>query len=265
MEGSKTNLVYTIGKSLIGIKKEFYPGAYELEFASTNIDSAVTYTTAVVTIPVNYSVREVSTGVPIPIITYLAEQASTKNLQWDPGEQIVLFKPYSEGTIQDTLTWGITISDILEDSTETPIIPTDGDILYIATNRPFDNMDKFSIETIGAEVSNAKASASMNNIYVVPNPYVGYNELEPTNKLPGQTRGERRIYFENLPSKCTIRIFTLAGDPVAVLEHDVWQENGREYWNLLNEDGFSVSYGVYIAHIDAPEVGEKIIKFAIIK
>ena len=42
-------------------------------------------------------------------------------------------------------------------------------------------------------------------------------------------------------------------------------DNGREYWNLLNRDGFSVSYGLYIAHIDAPEVGEKLIKFAIIK
>ena len=30
---------------------------------------------------------------------------------------------------------------------------------------------------------------------VVPNPYVGINELEPVSKLPGQVRGERRIYF----------------------------------------------------------------------
>ena len=265
LEGSKTNLPYSVGMSVVGVNKEFYPGAYELEFASTNIDSAITYTNAVVKIPVNYSVREISTGVPIPIITFLAEQPSTNNLQWDPGEQIVLFKPYSKGTIQDTLTWGVLITDLMEDTTTTPIIPTDGDILYIETNRPFNNTDKFAIETIGAEVSNAKAAAGMDNIYVVPNPYVGYNELEPTNKLPGQTRGERRIYFENLPSRCTIRIFTLAGDPVTILEHDVLQENGREYWNLLNEDGFSVAYGVYIAHIDAPEVGEKIIKFAIIK
>ena len=39
----------------------------------------------------------------------------------------------------------------------------------------------------------------------------------------------------------------------------------REFWNLLNRDGFGVAYGIYIAHIDAPGVGEKILKFALIK
>ena len=118
---------------------------------------------------------------------------------------------------------------------------------------------------MGAKVSDSLAATNMDNIYVVPNPYVGFNELEPTNKLPGQSRGERRIYFENLPSQCTVRIYSLAGDPVATLNHDELQENGREFWNLLNEDGFSVSYGVYIAHIEAPGVGNKILKFALIK
>jgi hypothetical protein len=65
--------------------------------------------------------------------------------------------------------------------------------------------------------------------------------------------------------KCTIRIFTLSGELVNELEHETGFDNGREYWNLLNKDGFSVAYGVYIAHIDAPGVGEKLIKLAIIK
>ncbi|MDP2035770.1 MAG: hypothetical protein Q8L04_00185, partial [Ignavibacteria bacterium] len=102
-------------------------------------------------------------------------------------------------------------------------------------------------------------------IFVVPNPYIGTNEIEPANKLAGKNRGERRIYFENLPMKCTIRIFTLSGELVTTLNHDSGFDNGREFWNLLNRDGFSVSYGVYMAHIDAPEVGEKLIKFALIK
>ena len=52
---------------------------------------------------------------------------------------------------------------------------------------------------------------------------------------------------------------------MATLEHNGTMESGREYWNLLNTDGFSVAYGVYIAHIDAPDIGEKLVKFAIIK
>jgi hypothetical protein len=105
-------------------------------------------------------------------------------------------------------------------------------------------------------------------IYYILEPSVlltGYNVIEPSNKLPGRTRGEKRIYFENLPPKCTIRIYTLSGDWVQTLEHDANYENGQEYWNLLNSDGFSVSYGIYLAHIDAPGIGEKIVKFALIK
>ena len=110
-----------------------------------------------------------------------------------------------------------------------------------------------------------KGEALLNNIYVVPNPYVGTSVLEPDNKLPNQNRGERRIYFENLPTKCTIRIFTLSGELVTTLEHESGIDNGREYWNLLNRDGFSVAYGVYLAHIEAPGLGNKLIKFALIK
>jgi hypothetical protein len=105
----------------------------------------------------------------------------------------------------------------------------------------------------------------MDNIYVVPNPYVGYSTIEPTNRLPGDTRGERRIYFENLPQRCTIRIFTINGDLVQIIEHDTGVDNAREYWNLLNRDGFGVAYGIYVAHLDAPGVGEKVLKFALIK
>jgi hypothetical protein len=41
--------------------------------------------------------------------------------------------------------------------------------------------------------------------------------------------------------------------------------NGTAEWNLLTRDNLSVSYGVYIYHVDAPGVGEKVGKFAIIK
>jgi hypothetical protein len=121
------------------------------------------------------------------------------------------------------------------------------------------------LQTKAGFINNQTAAEKMDNIYVVPNPYIGANEIEPANKLSGQNRGERRIYFENLPMKCTIRIFTLSGELTATLEHDTGADNGREFWNLLNHDGFSVAYGVYLAHIDAPGVGEKLIKFALIK
>jgi len=83
--------------------------------------------------------------------------------------------------------------------------------------------------------------------------------------LPGQLRGERRIYFDNLPPKATIRIFTLAGELVKKIEHNSNLENGREYWNLLNDDNLGVAFGMYIAHIDCYELGSKVLKFGLIK
>jgi hypothetical protein len=214
--------------------------------------------------PVRYRVDDVTTGIPQRIQTFLQEPTASRNGQWDPGEEIILFKPGTTGAITDSTNWSIVIS-VPADTNKKPILPTTGDVLRIATNRPFTNQDLFQLSTEAGSVSAATASGRLDKIFVVPNPYVGYNLIEPTNKLPGETRGERRIYFENLPPQCTIRIFTINGDLVTVLQHDSGVDNAREFWNLLNRDGFGVAYGVYIAHVDAPGIGEKILKFALIK
>ncbi len=244
--------------------KAKYPADYEIKFASADIDSAISFTGQ--RIPVNYSVTDVTSGVPIPILTFLSEQNPT-NLKWDPGDEIVFFEPGAVGLPSETVTWGVVISppDTLLDSTIVPIIPTDGDVFQIKTFRPFTVEDSYVLTTEAGQLTANKSKSLLDDIYVVPNPYVGYNVIEPTITLPGQTRGERRIYFENLPSECTIRIYSLAGNPVAQIDHESGAQHGRAYWNLLNKDGFGVAYGVYIAHVEAPGIGDKILKFALIK
>ncbi|MBN1637739.1 MAG: hypothetical protein JW866_02140 [Ignavibacteriales bacterium] len=237
---------------------------YQITFSSTDIDSAVMSNGK--KYPVKYSVSEVTTGIPVKVLTFLMEPFTpTKNFQWDPNEEIVIFWPGSTGNpTKDTVGWGVIVK-LPSDSTVIPIAPTDGDVLLISTHRPFDKFDQFKLTTYSGYLDNELASSRLDKIYVVPNPYIGFSEIEPTNKLPGQSRGERRIYFENLPPRCTIRIFSISGDLVKILEHDEGYDNGREFWNLLNIDGFSVAYGLYIAHIDAPGIGEKLVKFALIK
>jgi hypothetical protein len=68
-----------------------------------------------------------------------------------------------------------------------------------------------------------------------------------------------------LPNKCTIRIFTVNGELVKQIEHESNMIDGSEDWDLLTKDRLSVSYGVYIFHVDAPGIGTKVGKFAIIK
>ena len=49
------------------------------------------------------------------------------------------------------------------------------------------------------------------------------------------------------------------------IEVDNPEDNGTAYWDLLTKDRLAVSYGVYIYHVEAPGIGEKVGKFAIIK
>jgi hypothetical protein len=41
--------------------------------------------------------------------------------------------------------------------------------------------------------------------------------------------------------------------------------DGSMEWNLVSKDGMDISFGVYIYHVDAPGIGTKIGKFAVIK
>jgi hypothetical protein len=260
----KTNFTFLVRPANVGPRRMLWPADYEISFSANTIDTAVIPFGGLTRIPVKYSVKDVTTGVPRPILTILYENNRTRDMQWSPGEEIVLFQPGAHGVPTDTTTWSVIVSAPADTATAA-VLPTDGDILLVKTKRPFSPEDAYSLTTTSGKLDPQVASSRLDMIYVVPNPYVGLNEIEPANPLPGQTRGERRIYFENLPPQCTIRVFTLSGDLVQTIQHDTGWDNGREYWNLLNRDGFSIAYGVYVAHIDAPGIGEKITKFAIIK
>lgn len=261
----RSNLVAaTVNLSSIGAqnRKMLYPADYEIEFSDTQIDSAVRFQgTQRIVFPVNYSVKEITSGIPQRMWTLLKKGTGNNNLtQWQPGDEIIIFKPGSRGTNQDTLTWGV-VFNLALNATQ----PVFNDKYILRTKRPYTEQDYFVLKTSAGSISKEKAKKALDNVYVVPNPYIAFSEIEPQNRIPGQNRGERRIYFENLPPKCVIKIYTLNGELVKTINHDSNTESGRAYWNLLNKDGFSVAYGLYLAHIEAPGIGEKIIKFAIIK
>jgi hypothetical protein len=143
-------------------------------------------------------------------------------------------------------------------------LPDPGDTAYVFLNKPFLSTDKFRFVASAGHVDNEKAKLDLDEIKVVPNPYMANALWEPQNPY-ASGRGPRSIHFTHLPGKCTIRIFTVSGELVKEIEHDSNMMDGSEEWNLLTKDNLSASYGVYIFHVDAPGIGTKAGKFAIIK
>ncbi len=141
--------------------------------------------------------------------------------------------------------------------------PQFGDVFKIVTNKPFRNNEFMEFTTVGQRFDKSKAENDLDKVAVVPNPYVGAASWEPYSTSVG--RGERRIYFMHLPNECIIRIYTLSGKLVDTIEHKSSISDGQESWDLVSKDGMDIAYGVYVYHIDAPNVGEKIGRFAIIK
>ena len=144
------------------------------------------------------------------------------------------------------------------------ILPGPVDVLTLRLNKPFLSNDTLQFTTISASVNNEIAKADLGRVKVVPNPYIITNSWEPHN--PYSTgRGERQLHFTHLPAKCTIKIFNVKGQLVNTIEHDNPLNDGTAIWNMLSKDNLEISYGIYIFHIEAEGVGEKIGKFVVLK
>jgi hypothetical protein len=168
--------------------------------------------------------------------------------------------------VNDTLrpTWVFRLSTAADSYDTTTVNPDVGDYIYIRLNKPFLSHDVFEFTTQGEHTDKELAKKDLDKIKVVPNPYIVSASWEQEN--PYTTgRGPRELHFTHLPPKCTIRIFNVLGQLVVTLEHnsDLW--DGTAVWDMMTKDKLDVAYGVYIYHVDAEGIGEKIGKFAIIK
>jgi len=150
-----------------------------------------------------------------------------------------------------------------EDVSITPIPPKAGDVINIVTSKPFRNGEDVQFKVVGAINDESEAKRELESVYVVPNPYVATSIFEPSNVYKSG-RGERRIYFMNLPEECKIFIYTKYGKLVDEIDHSGVRGDGQEAWNLVSKDGMNIAYGIYLYVIEA--YGEKAVgKFAIIK
>lgn len=134
--------------------------------------------------------------------------------------------------------------------------PQVGDVYTIEGASLNGPQDEFSFKIDG--INSQAAKNELSDIKVVPNPYfVSYNsDVERTEYL------HTALHFINLPTECTIRIYNLAGDLVATVEHN--SDGGEATWNLLSSGAQQVASGVYIYHVESP-YGEHLGRFAVVK
>lgn len=150
-------------------------------------------------------------------------------------------------------------------------LPVDTSTTARNNNFPMYSFNTNEVAALIKQTSVAKNALDL--IRVVPNPYYGASSYE-------SSRIDNRVRITNLPNRCKIKIFTINGTLVRTFSRDVTDTEDSyqattssssdikrarripyEDWDLKNQSGVSVASGLYIIHIDAPGLGEKIVKW----
>lgn len=109
----------------------------------------------------------------------------------------------------------------------------------------------------------AEARDDARQVRVVPNPYRGGAEWD-RRPVPGDVFA-RHIDFVGLPrARCTIKVWTVAGDFVAQIDHDGRSGNGQASWDLISRNGQDVVSGLYLFTVDSA-LGQSTGRFIVIR
>lgn len=163
---------------------------------------------------------------------------------------------------------------------------------YFAAVTAYD-LGNVEIESLESGVSQNKTLAipspaagekDRNKVYVFPNPYrveAGWDR--------GRQVRDHYLWFTNLPTRCTLRIYTLSGDlvyetdfdggtyrgegargvynPTQEIDVDAPTMSGTTFaWNMITREGQAASTGLYLYSIEDKSGGAKSVgKFVIVK
>jgi len=133
----------------------------------------------------------------------------------------------------------------------------------------------------------APSGSDKKSVMVVPNPYranadyrkahggiAWENRDDGTPEFYPQT--DRKLFFYNLPRACLIRIYTIAGDLVIIIPHNVsgdlnqgWNADFAESWDLNSRNKQQVVSGMYLFTVEDMTEGNEgdieVGKFVIIR
>ncbi len=254
------------------------PAPIDFEIAFTDYDTtdsgelinpADSSTNAAIKSP--FRIKRIDTGERVDF-RIIQRDVRFRNQRWDYLEQIEILDPRPEASVNAglyRLTFDVPKDTVFNASGDIdtviaslPVYTGEGDVFLISSDKPFNNDDAFSFTTKALEFPTEDQSDLLDNVYVVPNPYVAYSYAETAGPGTG-IRDHRQLEFRNLPEKCTIRIYTLTGELIRKIDKNNPQSTAT--WNLLSSESQKIAYGIYIYHVDAPGIGTKIGRIGIIK
>ncbi len=135
-------------------------------------------------------------------------------------------------------------------------VPAEGTVIRFRSWKPLIAGNEFTVNLPKPNTNDlTNAKDRLSKIGVFPNPYFATQNLE-------LSKYNKFIRFYGLPNKAVIRIFSLSG--VFIQRIDKNDKSQFADWNLQNQDGLPVASGMYIAYVDMPGIGTKILKIAVI-
>ncbi len=188
----------------------------------------------------------------------LRKVSAIKDITWTAIPVAGDLLPYSEGLIPNDLTVRLRVDNPYQVAQGT------GEFNGYPTYQ-------FTLEGVQAqEVTAETTDEPLDDVNVVPNPYYGYSAYE-------NSQFSNIVKITNLPADCTVTIYSLDGKFIRQYNRNETgavpgpRSNNRAIerkqiapaleWDLKNSKGIPVASGVYLIHIDAGALGEKVIKW----
>jgi hypothetical protein len=129
---------------------------------------------------------------------------------------------------------------------------------FESTVRP-PNITGLTVQTTlsGAVLADV-TEADLERVHTVPDPYYVTNILE-------NSSAEKRMQFVNLPPEAVVRIYSLSGVLLNVLEHNDASGGGTLEWDMRTRNNQFIASGVYFFHVETPNGKTKVGKFTVVQ
>ncbi len=236
-----------------------YPSDYEIRFFDAIVDTSLPPPAPIFIpgVPLKFQVWNLTENEQIEILFTDRDRNNTISA----NDQIRFFEKGVGGEL--VRTWDMFFFVTGNDTAE---VFGEDVVLALNTVKPYRNGDLLEFSTQPAVVTEQRAqqTAALEQIRVVPNPYIVATAFEQSAPPGIRGRGERKIDFTRLPSDARVHIFTSRGERIVTLEHSGNIHDGTISWNLKTRENLDVAYGIYFYVIES-SVGVKRGKLGIIK